>query len=39
MLLSSEFPNQAGLAADALPDTRGTFEPQVHMEGLSLIHI
>ena len=33
MLLSSEFPDQAGLAADALPDTRGTFEPQVHMEG------
>ena len=33
MLLPSEFPDQAGLAADALPDTRGTFEPQVHMEG------
>ena len=32
MILPSEFPDQAGLAADALPDAGGTFEAQIHMQ-------
>ena len=32
MILPSEFPDQAGLAADALPDAGGTCEAQIHMQ-------